>query len=415
MRLLIVTQYFPPEIGAPQARLYELANRLKSTGHEITVLTAMPNYPTGRIFKEYRGKVKVSESIDGIKVIRTCLYPSKSSNKLIRLFSYLSFGLTSLLLGIWGIPRQDVVLIESPPLFLMPFALLVSKIVRGKAVMMVSDIWPYGLFRTGHASEKSLLVKPMLWLEKFSYNHSYAVALTSPGGCANIRARFPHLKNITLISNGVDTKMFFPELRKQEIRSQLGAGPDDFLVGYCGLHGASQDLEVVLDAAHSLRERSDIKFVMIGDGPTKEDLVQKANKMKLTNLTFYDRRPKSQMPGILTSLDVSLIPLAMRYPEAMPSKIYEALASGAVPIVAKGCEAEPLVNQYDAGRCYEPGDADEMATAILMLADNRELLKRARDNCVRLAKRFDRSIIAERTDKILTAVADDKELPEVNW
>jgi glycosyltransferase involved in cell wall biosynthesis len=415
MKLLIITQYFPPEMGASQTRLFELSTRLVKLGVEVTVLTGMPNYPTGRIFDGYQWKIRMTEQMDGVKVIRVCLYPSKSKKFLPRLASYGSFALSSLVFGVWGLKKHDIILIDSPPPFIVPSGLIISKITGAKPLLFVADIWPYGLILAGNVSEKSLLVKPMLWLEKFSYNHSYAIALTSPGGCAQIRTRFPHLKNVTLISNGVDTKMFSPEFRKQEIRSQFGAGPDDFLVGYCGLHGMSQGLEVVLDAAHNLRERPDIKFVMIGDGPTKKDLVQKANKMKLSNLAFYDHLPKSRMPGIVASLDVSLIPLAMRYPEAMPSKIYEALASGAVPIIAKGCEAEPLLNQYNAGRCYEPGDAGKMATEILTLADDRELLKHTRDNCVRLASRFDKNLIAEKTKKILTAVADGKEMPEVSW
>jgi hypothetical protein len=126
MKLLIITQYFPPELGAPQARLYELAKRLKNLGYEITVLTGLPNYPTGRIFDEYRGKVRTTENVDGIKVVRTWLYPSKSKKLLPRLLSYISFAVTCLLIGVWELGKQDVVLIESPPLFLVPSALIIS-------------------------------------------------------------------------------------------------------------------------------------------------------------------------------------------------------------------------------------------------------------------------------------------------
>ena len=415
MRLLIITQYFPPEMGAPQARLYELARRLQNMGHKITVLTALPNYPTGRIFKEYRHRLRVTEAMDGIKVVRTCLYPSKSGKTLPRLLSYLSFGIMSVLLGIWGLGKQDIVLIESPPLFLAPFALLISKITQGKAVMMVSDIWPDIIIRMGHASESSLSVKAMLWLEKYAYNHSYAVALTNPGACSQIRERFANLRNITVISNGVDTKMFRPEFRNGELRSELGAGPDDFIVGYCGLHGLAQGLEVILEAAARLKDRADIKFVMIGDGPTKKELLQKAKEMELSNATFYDRRPKSEMPEVVASLDASLIPLSARFPGTMPSKVYEAMASGTPPIVAKGCEGEALVTQFEAGLCYEPGDADEMATAILTLADNQSLSQQMRGNCRRVSERFDRDLIAERTERMLAAVHEGKPLPEVGW
>lgn len=415
MKLLIITQYFPPEMGAPQARLYELARRLKGMGHDITVLTAMPNYPTGRILDGYRGRIRKTETLDGIKVVRTCLYPSKSSKTLPRLLSYLSFGISSALLGIWGLGKQDVVLIESPPLFIMPFALFISKLVRGKAVMMVSDIWPDIIIRMGHASRNSLSVKAMLWLEKYSYKHSYAVALTNPGAANQIRQRFPDIKNVTVISNGVDTTMFSSDLRNDDIRSQFNIGSDDFLAGYCGLHGLAQGLEVILDAAAKLKDRPDIKFIMIGDGPTKEQLVKKAKQLKLENLTFCDRRPKNEMPGILASLDASLIPLLARFPGTMPSKVYEALASGAIPIVAAGCEGEPLVTQHNAGMPYEPGDPDQMAEAIRKLADNPDIRNQTRNNGIELSKRFDRAKIAERTNKVLTAVADGIPLPDVSW
>ncbi|MGD0552241.1 MAG: glycosyltransferase family 4 protein [Sedimentisphaerales bacterium] len=408
MRLLIVTQYFPPEMGAPQARLYELAERLKNMGHEITVVTAMPNYPTGRIFKEYRGKLKTTEIMNGIRVIRTCLYPSKSSKTLPRLLSYISFGISVVLLGIWGLGRQDIVLIESPPLFLVPFALLVGKITRGKPVMMVSDIWPDIVIRMGHIDKKSLSAKIMLWLEKFSYNHSHTVALTNPGACEQIRHRFPKLKNVTVISNGVDTKMFSPLFRKEHIRTEFGVGKDDFLVGYCGLHGLAQGLEVIVGAADRLKEFDNIKFVMIGDGPTKNRLMLEADKKGLTNLKFYTNRPKKDMPFVLASLDISLVPLSARFPGTMPSKIYEALASGTPIIVAKGCEGENLVMEFNTGGCYEPGDSKNLADVLLELVGNTRLYKEMRDNCVALSRRFDRDVIAVRVEKILNAVLQQK-------
>jgi glycosyltransferase involved in cell wall biosynthesis len=329
--------------------------------------------------------------------------------------SYLSFGITSTLFGIWQIERQDVVLIESPPLFLVPFALLVAKLIRGKPAMMVSDIWPDIIIRMGHSSQRSLSIKALLWLEKYCYNHSRAVALTNPEACQQIRKRFPNLENVTIIPNGVDTKMFGPRLRNNRIRKEFGAGPKDFLIGYCGLHGLAQGLDVILGAADKLRDRKNIKFVMIGDGPTKDQLVKKAEKMKLSNLTFYDHRPKKEIPAILASFDISLVTLAGRFPGTMPSKIYEALASGTPLIVAKGCEGQALVQQYDAGKCYEPLDSDEMAAAICELAENDKLVKQIKSNCVKLSQRFDRDVISQRTEKILISLATDQSLPEVSW
>ena len=413
MRLLILTQYFPPEMGAPQARLSELARRLKDKGHTITVLTAMPNYPTGKVFDGYRRKLFMEEEMDGIRVIRTWIYPSKSSRTLPRLLSYFSFVLSSVLLGIWRLGKQDVVLFESPPLFLVPSGLIVGRVTGARVIMNCSDIWPDIIVRMGHTTGGPFL-KAMEWLEKFGYEHSDAVAVTNPGAMAQVRERFPHVTT-TVISNGVDTGFFTPEHRSTETRAEFGAGDDDFLVGYCGLHGLAQGLEVVIGAAEKLLNHPNIKIVMIGDGPVKDDLVGAAKDKGLTNLTFHDRRPKKDMPAILASCDVSLVPLLVRLPGTMPSKVYEALAPGTPPIVARQCEGDTLVSQFNAGRTYEPLDADEMAQAILDLANNPEEYQKVRENCIALAGRFDRDVIAEQTESILRAVADRRPLPDVSW
>lgn len=373
----------------------------------------MPNYPTGRIFDGYRRKLRMAENVDGIRVIRTWIYPSKSSGTIPRLLSYMSFVFSSVLLGIWGLGKQDVVLFESPPLFLVPSGLIIGRRTRARIIMNVSDIWPDIIVRMGHTTGGPFL-KAMFWLEKFGYRHSDVVALTNPGAANQIRERFPGVK-VTVISNGVDTTLFRPELRSEEIRASFGAGPDDFLAGYCGLHGLAQGLEAVVGAAERLKNHPNIKIIMVGDGPVKDELVRSAAEKNLTNLKFYDQRPKKEIPSILASCDASLIPLLARLPGTMPSKVYEALSAGTVPIVAKGCEGDTLISQFDAGQTFEPLDDKQLAEAILTLADNPGRLKELRQNCLKLAGRFDRNVIAERTEAILTAVLEGRKLPDVSW
>ncbi len=413
MKLLILTQYFPPEMGAPQARLFELATRLRDRGHTITVLTAMPNYPTGRVFDGYRRRLYMDRVVDGTRVIRTWIYPSKSSRALPRLLSYLSFAKSSVALGTWSVGSQDVVLFESPPLFLVPSGLLIGRATGARIVMNVSDIWPDIIVRMGRATGGPLL-RAMLWLEKFGYEHSDVVALTNPGAMAQIKARFPHVQT-TVISNGVDTHLFRPELRSEAIRRSLGAGADDFLVGYCGLLGLAQGLEVVIGAAERLKDRPRVKLFLMGDGPVRDELLALAREKDLPNLAFQDRRPKAGVPAVLASCNVSLVPLMTHLPGTMPSKTYEALAAGTPPIVTRGCEADTLVSQFNAGRTFEPLDADGLAEAICELADDPAEYARVRDNGIRLAGRFDRDVIAARTNAILVAVAERRPLPEVTW
>lgn len=408
VRLLIVTQYFPPETGAPQARLYELAVRLRRRGHEVSVLTAMPNYPTGRIFDGYRRRPRRTESMDGLRVVRTWVYPSKSRRTLPRLASYASFALSAVVLGLPGIGRQDVILVESPPLFLAPTALLLGRLLRAPVVVNVSDIWPeslvqLGLLGTGGAH------RAMLALERFAYRRAAAVAVTNPGAVERIQERFPDVPT-TVISNGVDRSLFRPELRDEAVRRELGARPDDFLIAYCGLHGLAQGLDVVLEAADRLRDRQEIRFVMVGDGPVRAELVAKATSLGLTSVRFLGRRPKSDIPAILASADASVVPLAARMPGTMPSKVYEALASGLPVLVTRGSEAQQLVENDGVGRVFEPLDADELARAILDLANGNDR-DGTRRRALRSSERFDRDRIARHTEATLAAVAAGEALP----
>ena len=412
MKLLIVTQYYPPETG-PAAKLHELALRLTAKGHSLTVLTAMPNYPGGRIFDGYRGRLRMQECLQGIRVIRTWVYASKSSRPFVRLLSYCSFLLSSVLLGCWRLGRHDVALIESPPLFLVPAGLFLSRLARAKSIMMVSDIWPDILVRMGHATG-GLSLKAMLWLERFGYTHADVVSLTNPGARQQIQDRFPQIKT-TIISNGVDLNLFSPDKRSIEVRQGLGTNGDTFLVGYCGLHGHAQGLEVILDAAEQLRSFPHIKFVMIGEGPVKAHLVKESARRKLPNLVFLNARPKQEMPAIVASCDICIVPLASRLPGTMPSKVYETLASGVPPLVAKGCEGDALVTRHQVGLTFEPMNGTELASAVKRLASDKQLCADMSLRARKLAQRFDRNVIAERTESIIKALADNCQLPDVTW
>ena len=413
MRIAILTQYFPPEMGAPQARLHELAVRLQARGHTITVITAMPNYPTGSVFQDYRWRLFCTERMNGMKIIRTPIWPSKSTRLVPRLVSFMSFTISSLFMGTWAVGKQDVLIVESPPLFLGMSGVPMAMLTRSKLVFMVSDIWPDLLVRIGGLTNPRQ-IRILETLEGMIYRRSACVALTNPGAVEQIRARFPDV-SCGVISNGVDTKLFRPDLRSEEIRDEFGIKPGQFAAGYCGLHGLFQGLEVVVEAAKRLRDRDDIRIVMVGDGPTKEALVAQAKAYGLENIAFYPRQPKSRMPVILASMDASLIPLAADMPGTMPSKVYEALAAGVPMVVTAACEAEQLVRRYNVGRMFGSGNADELAAAVLELASDEALRKEARDNSIELAQRFDRSRIADRTERVLQAVADGDEIPQVEW
>ena len=409
MRIVVLTQNFPPEVGATAARLHKMTTKLAERGHSVTVITAMPNYPTGRTFEGYRGKARMEKEVDGVRVIRTWILPSKSSKFLPRFLSYASFTLSSLILGIWGLRRQDIVLFDTPPLPLVVTGLAIGRITKGRTVMNVSDIWPEMATQLGYPIG-GMSLRALELLESLGYRRADVVTATTEAARERISRRFPEVRT-AVISNGADLNMFDPSHRSQEVRESLGVGPTDFLIGYFGLHGLFQGLDVVVEAADRLRDRRTIKFVLAGDGPCKESLNELAERKGLDNLRFLDLVDQDRMPSLLASCDVALAPLAAEFPGTMPSKVYETLASGVPVVISKGCEGAGLVEESNAGRTFRPGDSDELANVLVELEGDREEVEWIRKNCRHLAERFNYDRIAVENEAILQAVSDGASIP----
>jgi len=369
MLILILTQYYPPETGAPQNRLSDLAQRLTRAGHNITILTALPNYPRGEIFKEYRGQLVIEEDSAGIKIIRTWIYATKKKSFVHRLLNYFSFVFSSFVFGVWKIGSSDVVIVESPPLFLGISGFLLSLCKNASLVFNVSDLWPDSAVAMGILTNKSLIGLSR-WLEEFLYKRSALITGQTQGIVENIRSRFGD-KQVALVTNGVDVKKFFLASngdQRKEIRNEFGL-VSKFVIGYTGLHGLAQGLETIVHAARLLAEHGDLFFVFFGDGPEKEKLVQLAHQLRLNNIRFYPSQAAARMPAILGALDIALIPLRRLdlFKGALPSKMFEAMAAAVPVIVAIDGEARELVEKARAGISIEAENPEAMANAILQL------------------------------------------------
>jgi glycosyltransferase involved in cell wall biosynthesis len=367
MKILILSQYYPPEVGAPQSRLSDTARILKSEGCEIFVLTALPNYPTGKLFKGY-GKFFHRENIDGIQIIRCFIFPTKSTKILPRLVNYFSFVLSSLFFGLMTIPKVDIIITESPPLFLGISGFFLSKIKSARCIFNVSDLWPYSAVKLG-VIHKGMSLKLSYWLESFCYKNAYAVTGQSREIIDDVSERFPDVKTYHY-SNGVDVTRFSPQFSSKEIRDRL-IGGRNFLAVYAGLHGIAQGLDQIIEACDRLSE-TDIQMVFFGDGPEKKNLCKKAIEKNLQNIEFHDPVDSRIIPAILASSDLIFIPLKIQIKGAVPSKIYEALASG-VPIIAivKG-EAADIVKKSRAGVVVSPGNIDALVSAIQKIRNDKE-------------------------------------------
>jgi len=391
MKLAILTQYYPPEVGAPQARLSEIAAHFAKKGHKVTVLTAMPNYPSGKIHPGYGGALRRDEQ-NGVKVIRTFVYPTQRAAFLPRLTNYFSFVLSSSIAGSLLLEQPDYLLVESPPLFLGLAGVLLSRLKRARLIFNVSDLWPESAIRMGILKEGGWPSQLSTRLERFCYQHAWLITGQSKSIIANIAERFPACPTFHL-SNGVDVDRFGQGQYSEAVRNTIATN-GDFVALYAGLHGLAQGLDQILAASVALSREQGFKFVLVGDGPMKATLLEQSKQKCLSNVAFLEPRPAKDIPPLLAAADALLITLKVHIPGAVPSKLYEAMASGRPIVLMAEGEAAELVRNHEAGIVVAPGDVSGMATALRQLRADPDLRRALGENGRRAAvKHFDRSKI----------------------
>jgi glycosyltransferase involved in cell wall biosynthesis len=398
LKLLIHTQYFPPEIGAPQNRLFELAVRLNRMGIEVTVLTAMPNYPSMEIQEGYQGKKYFFEEMEGLSVHRSSIYVSKSKSIFKRLINYFSFVWSSYWFGKNKLEASfDFILCESPPLFLGISSYLLAKKKGAKFIFNVSDLWPESAEKLGLVTNPFFLKLATL-LEEYMYKKADLISGQTMGIVNNIKERFP-AKKVYWLPNGVDISYYKLGGIKEDWRKEKGFMESDKLILYAGIIGHAQGLEIILNAAKRLQSNSNLKFLLLGSGPCKSELKELAIKLDLNNLFFYDAVSKNEMPSILNSVDIAIVPLKKLdlFKGAIPSKIFETLAMQVPIILGVEGEAKKLfIDEANAGLFYEPENELELSNQILKLVENESLMKELGSNGVKyVSEKFNRDTIAE--------------------
>ena len=365
MKLLILTQYFPPETGAPQNRLFELAVRLAKNGLEIEVLTAMPNYPKMEIFEGYEGKKYLKEEMDGLIVHRSEIYVTKSKGIFKRLINYFSFVKSSYKVG-KKLGTFDYILCESPPLFLGYSAMRLSKKLHAKLIFNVSDLWPESAEKLGLVSNK-LFLKLAYNLEAKCYNKSVLVTGQTQGIVQDIETRFPK-KDVYWLPNGVDVEAINPtNVKPFGFREKYGISSSDFVLFYGGILGHAQGLEVIIKAAEKLKSKPEIKFVLMGSGPLKDELLAMSQQLGLSNVIFAEPVARTEVACVIKEIDISLIPLRALplFLGAIPSKIFEILAMEKPILLGVEGEAKNLfIDQGKAGWAFKPENVQDLVETI---------------------------------------------------
>ena len=407
MRVVLLTHYFPPEVGAPQARLYELASRTAAAGHTVTVVTGFPNYPTGVVPPSYRGHFRMEESMDGVRVVRTSVYATPNRGFVRRILNHLSFAASSLT-AVRKVGPADVLFVESPPLFTGLAALGYRRLKRAPYVFNVSDIWPESAVQLG-ALRNRWAVRLGEMLEMHLYRRAARVSVVTPGMVERLAARGVPREKLFLLTNGVDTDVYRPMPANAELARKLGLeGRKVFL--YAGTHGMAQGLDVVLEAARRTADPS-VLYVLAGEGAEKEALMKKAAAQRITNALFVPNQPKSLMPDLLNLAYATVVPLKKLdlFKSALPSKMFESMAS-AKPIVASVWgEAADLVERAGCGVVVAPEDPVALNQAVEKLAADPQLARELGDKGRRyVMDHFDRRVIAERFITLLRDAAEQR-------
>lgn len=364
MRFLILTQYYPPEVAAPQVRLAALVRELGRRGHEVDVVTTMPSHPLGRVFDGYRGKVLMTERLDGARVRRVWSYPATGAG-LKRMVNYGSFTLASVV-GLARSRRPDVVFVESPPLFLSVPAWLFCTVWRRPMIFNVADLWPDSARELGLLGD-GLLLKVLLGLERWTYRRARWVNAVTDGVWRRLEhdKRVPTTKLVSL-PNGVDVDMFAARPPDADVRRRYGVGDGPLFV-YAGTIGYAHGVDVALDAMTQLRaSHPDAHLLLLGGGSERVRLEARARDEGLTNVTFADPVPPAELARVYNAAAAGLstlrdLPL---FEGTRPSKVFAVMASG-LPVVYSGAgEGERLVRDAGAGPTVPPEDAEALAGAL---------------------------------------------------
>jgi glycosyltransferase involved in cell wall biosynthesis len=374
-RWLILTQYYPPEIGAPQIRLRSLALELRRRGIDVEVLTGMPNYPSGKIHPGYEGRWRMREERDGIPVRRTWLYPATGKAARARLANYFSFSGTALVSALTG-PRPAVMFVESQPLSLGVCALLMKWLRGVPYVYNVPDL-QVDVARELGFMRNSAFLKVAFGLENLFLRQSWKVSTVTDRFIEHFHSRGVPRSQITFLPNGADTSFLRPLPPSEALLSRWKLHGKR-VIAYVGTHAYYHGLDTLIDAAAALRDRPDIAILMIGDGPERARLQTLARSRSLTNVSFgqspYDEMDQLYSIAYASVATLRNVPVAagMRL-----SKIFPSLSCG-VPVIYAGVgEAADLLARESCGVVVPPERPEALADAIRRLAadpDERDAL-----------------------------------------
>ena len=363
MRLLFLSQYYPPEIGAASNRIGYFARYLAKAGHNVTVLTSAPNYPEGKLYPGYQNRFTKKEE-NGVTVVRTRILLTPKKNMLTRLAHYLSFIVASFIARP-KIQKPDMIIATSPPIFTGLLGVIFKKLWKAPLVLDVRDLWPQSVESVGAVRNRGLLAQTQR-LANWMYKNATHITATSKG----IQKHLPKSvqQKISIMPNGAELDLFQHGESGARITKMFSLH-GKFVALYTGNLGLAQATEVLVEAAELLKARHDIMLLIVGSGVLLPELEQQARAKNLSNIIFTGARPRDEMPEYIAASDVCIIPYKVSdtFRNTLPSKMFDYMAGGKPVVINLNGEASELIAEADCGMTIEENSAKALAESILYL------------------------------------------------
>jgi glycosyltransferase involved in cell wall biosynthesis len=405
MKILFITDNFPPEVNAPATRTYEHCQEWLKNGVDVTVITCNPNFPHGEVYRGYKNRLYQKENIDGIEVIRVWSYMASNTGFFKRVFDYFSFSFMAFWVGLFQ--KSDIIIATSPQFFTTWAAWGLNKIKRKPWVFELRDIWPESIQSVGAIRDKRTL-DILEKIELALYRDADRVVAVTDSFRENLVSRGIDIDKVSVVTNGSNMELFNLKEKNQKFIEELNL-QDKFIIGYIGTHGMAHSLDFIVKSIAKIDDNS-IHFLFIGNGAMKNRIVKLAKELNLRNVTFLDSIKKELVPEYLSIVDISLAPLKKSdtFKSVIPSKIFEASSMQKPTLLGVEGESKRIIKRYGAGVCYKPEDEDDFIEKIYLLKNDTKLYSSLQKGCIELALKYDRKKLAKKMLKILYAVERDK-------
>lgn len=404
MKILFLTDNFPPEVNAPASRTWEHCRQWVEHGDEVTVITCAPNFPVGKVFPGYRNRLWSSETKEGIRIIRVWSYIAPNAGFLRRTLDFISFSVSSFLAGLFV--KADLIVATSPQFFTALSGRTLARVRRKPWVMEVRDLWPESIKTVG-AMKDNAIIRYLEREEASCYRSATRITVVTDSFRRELTAKGVDPAKIDVVTNGVDRSLFHPASCKDPLLMRELNLEGKTVVGYIGTHGMAHRLDFVLRCAASLeKSHPHFHFLLIGNGAERANLLRQLGELGLRNVTMLPGVAKDEVARYISLLDVSLVNLRNTplFRTVIPSKIFENAAMGVPILLGVAGEARAIIERYGAGVAFEPEDEADFRRRLFEITEP-DRLPFLKEGCLRLAEEYDRPRLAARMQAALHRAA----------